>query len=128
MTSSVMTKGQLERELSQRIQALYRDELEHRPSKVTCQILDREVAVIIEDAITQAEQLLAREGREKLAEEVRSDLGEVIRPKITEIIQEVLQVEVVDFLSDATLDTGRSGFIAVLSDKPQFRESKSSKR
>ena len=45
------TRGQLERTLSQRIESLYRSQLEHKPSKVVCQIFDEKIAIILEDSI-----------------------------------------------------------------------------
>lgn len=125
MDTNVLTRGQLERQLSQQIQALYREQLSHQPGKVSCEIFDQKIAILIEDSLTPTEQLLVREGRHELLEEVRTDLDDVIRPKLKAIIEEVLGVEVVDLMSDATPATGRSGIIAVLSTMPEFREPKS---
>jgi len=120
-TTSNPTRGQLERTLAQRIQALYREQLGHQPSKVTCQLSDRNLVIVLEDSITQPEQLLAHTGRQELAEQVRSDLDEAIQPQIKELIEEILNVEVVELLTDATLETGRYGIIAVLTDTPSVR-------
>ncbi|MGJ3252436.1 MAG: DUF2294 domain-containing protein [Elainellaceae cyanobacterium] len=125
MDTNVLTRGQLERQLSQQIQALYREQLSHQPGKVSCEIFDQKIAILIEDSLTPTEQLLMREGRHELLEEVRTDLDDVIRPKLKAVIEEVLGVEVIDFMSDATPATGRSGIIAVLSTMPEFREPKS---
>ena len=119
--SSKPTRGQLERLLSQRLQALYRDQLGHQPGKVTCQIFDEKVALIIEDSITPPEQLLADRGQADLAEQVRSELDEAIKPGLKSLIEEVLGVTVLDLLSDATLKTGRTGIIAVLEVTPEVR-------
>ena len=51
MDNNLFTKGELERQLSQKIQAFYRRQLGHQPSKVTCQLFDSKLAVIIEDSI-----------------------------------------------------------------------------
>ena len=115
------TVGQLERTLSQRLQALYRDQLGQRPSKVTCQIFDSKLAIVLEDAVTRPEQLLAEEGQKALAEQVRADLDQALRPQIRRLIEEVLQVDVLDLLSDAKLNTGRTGIIAILSATPTVR-------
>ncbi|MGJ3248823.1 MAG: DUF2294 domain-containing protein [Elainellaceae cyanobacterium] len=125
MDTDVLTRGQLERRLSQRIQALYREQLSHQPAKVSCEIFDQKIAILIEGSLTPTEQLLVREGRHELLEDVRTDLDDVIRPKLRTVIEEVLGVEVVDLMSDATPATGRSGIIAVLSTTPEFREPKS---
>lgn len=121
MDPSFPTRGQLERTLSQRIQALYRTELEHQPSRVTCQIFDEKIAIILEDAITQPEQLLVSSGQDQLAEQVRLELDEALQPQLKALIEEVVGVSVIDLLSDAKLETGRSATIVVLADKPQVR-------
>ncbi|MDY6783381.1 MAG: DUF2294 domain-containing protein [Cyanobacteriota bacterium] len=128
MTNTIPTRGQLERSLSQRIQAFYRQHLGHQPSKVSCQLFDDKVVVIIENSLTRAEQLLAREGQDNLVEQVRSSLGEAIEPQLKELIEEILKVNVTDLLSDATLETGRTGTIAVLAETPQTRNSTSNSK
>jgi len=122
------TRGQVERTLAQRIQALYREHLGHQPSKVTCQLSEQNVVVLLEDSITQPEQLLAQTGRQELAEQVHSDLDDAIQPKLKELIEEILHVSVVDLLSDATLETGRTGIIALLTDAPNVRINASSSK
>jgi uncharacterized protein YbcI len=123
MNDTKPTSGQLERTLSQKIQAFYRDSLGHKPSKVTCQLFKCKLAIIIENSITPAEELLAVKGNEELAATVRSSLDDVLKPQLKSLIEEILNVEVVDLLSDATLETGRTGIIAILSDLPQVRNS-----
>jgi uncharacterized protein YbcI len=122
-TTSNPTRGQIQRTLAQRIQALYREQLGHQPSKVTCQLSDSNLTIILENSITQPEQLLAQTGREKLAQQVRSDLDEAIQPQLKTLIENILNVEVVELLSDATLETGRTGIIALLTDTPNIRNS-----
>ena len=121
MTTSTPTRGQIERTLSQRIQAFYREQLGHQPSKVTCQLSDSNLMIVIENSITPPEQLLAQSGRTQLAEQVRSDIDDAMQPQLKEIIKEILNVDVLELLSDATLETGRTGIIGVLSDSPTFR-------
>ncbi|NJM62985.1 MAG: DUF2294 domain-containing protein [Oscillatoriales cyanobacterium RU_3_3] len=116
------TRGQLERNLSQRIQALYRSLLGHQPSQVSCNLIDNKLAIAIENAITQPEQLLAENGQEELAEKVRSELETVLESQMKDLINEVLGVDAIDLLNDATLETGRAGTIAILSSAPKVRE------
>lgn len=122
MTTSIPTRGQLERSLSQRIQALYRSQLGHRLGDVICQMFDQKIAIVLENSITQPEQVLIKNGKGDLAEQVREDIDEAIHPQLKELIEEVVGVNVVDLLSDATLETERTGIIAVLSDTPQVRD------
>ncbi len=128
MTSQLATRGQTERTLSQRIQALYRNQLGHQPEKVTCQLFDEALAVVIEGSVTQPEKLLAAEGHLERAEQVRSELDQAIRPHIKSLVEEVLSVNVLDILSDATLQTGRTGMIVILDNPPSVRPSASSLR
>ena len=121
MDTSSPTRGQLERTLSQRIQALYRDQLGHQPSQITCQIFEEKIAIILENAITAPEQLLANSGQEELAEQVRTDLEKALEPQLKALIEEVVGVSVIDLLSDAKLETGRTGTIAVLANAPKVR-------
>ena len=125
METPAPTRGQLERTLSQRIQALYRDQLGHQPSQVSCQILDTKIVIILENAVTQPEQLLVNSGQQELAEQVRSDLDAAIQPQLKELIEEVVGVPVIDLLSDAKLDTGRTGTIAILAKEPPVRDASS---
>ena len=120
------TRGQVERTLAQRIQALYRENLGHQPSKVTCQLSEQNVVILLEDSITQPEQLLAQTGRKELAQRVHLDLDDAIQPKLKALIEEILNVSVVDLLTDATLETGRTGIIALLTEAPNVRINPSS--
>jgi uncharacterized protein YbcI len=121
--TSTPTRGQAERSLSQRIQALYRGQLEHQPSRVTCQILVDKLVIVIEDSITQPEQILAEEGQTELVEQIRSSLSAAIEPQLKALVEEVLGVTVTDVLSDAKLESGRTGLIMLLSTAPQLRPS-----
>lgn len=121
MDTSYPTRGQIERTLSQRIQALYRTQLEHQPSQVICQIFDGKIAIILEDSITQPEQLLVDNGQEELAEQVRSKLDDALEPQLKALIEEVVGVSVIDLLSDAKLATGRTATIVILAETPQVR-------
>jgi uncharacterized protein YbcI len=122
------TRGQIERNLSQKIQAVYREHLGHSPSKVTCQLFDEKLAIVIENSITQPEQLLAEEGQTELVEQIRVDLKDAIRPKLKDAIAEVLDIEVLDLLSDADIESGRTGIIAVLAATPELRETTSARK
>lgn len=125
MANNLLTCGQLERKLSQEIQAFYRQHLGHQPSKVTCQFFGTKLAIIIENSITSAEKILMDEGKSELAQKVRSNLDDAIQPELKQLIETNTEVEVVDILSDATLDTGRTGIIVILSQTPTVRNPES---
>ena len=116
------TVGQLERELSQKFQAFYREHLGQRPSKVSTQIFGTKVAIVLEDTITKPEQLLMHDGKAQLAQKVREDLHQVLRPKMEVLLESILSVKVLDILSDSAFDSGRFGVIVILSEEPNVRQ------
>lgn len=120
-TTEQPTVGQVEREVSQKIQALYKKHLGHQPSKVTSQLFGAKLAIVLEDSVTQPEQLLSKEGQTELAKKVRKDLNSAMQPQVKILVSSILGVDVLDIMSDATLETGRTGIIAVLSGTPQVR-------
>lgn len=122
---SVPTRGKLERSLAQGIQALYRSLLGQQTSKALCNLLDNKLIIVIENAITQPEKLLALNGQQDLASQVRSQLESVLELPLKDLIKEVLGVGVIDWLTDATLETGRAGTIAILEFAPQVRDASS---
>ncbi len=119
------TVGQVEREVSQKMQSLYKKHLGHQPSKVTCQLFGTKLAIVLEDSVTQPEKLLAEEGQLKLAQQVRDDLNAAMRPQIKQLVSQILNVDIVDIMSNATLETGRTGIIIVLSSTPAVRNPES---
>ncbi|WP_293136043.1 DUF2294 domain-containing protein [Microcoleus sp. bin38.metabat.b11b12b14.051] len=120
--TSVPTRGTLERSLAQGIQALYRSLLGHQTSQALCNLLDNKLIIVIENAITQPEKALVHNGQEDLAAQVRSQLESVLELPLKELIKQVLGVGVTDLLSDATLETGRTGTIAILESAPKVRD------
>lgn len=122
---SKMAREQLQQVLSQRIQALYRNQLGHQPRTVTCQLFEEKLAIVIEGSLTKSEQLLLKSGQGELVQEMRSDLEVAIQPQIKKLIEEVMNVPVIDLLCDATLETGRTGAIAVLATTPQLHHASS---
>ncbi len=121
MDASYPTRGQIERALSQQIQAFYRNQLEHQPSRVVCQIFDEKIAIILDDSITKPEHIILNKGEEELSEKVRLELDEAIQPQLKALIEEVVGVPVIDILSNAKLETGRAATVAILANPPQVR-------
>lgn len=128
MINNLPTSGQLERTVAQTIQGFYHHQLGHQPSKVTCQLFEAKLVIILEDSITNAEQILLEEGKTKLVEQVRSNLDDALQPELKQLIEKILQVKIIDLLSDVTLNTGRMGIIAVLSETPKTRNRENSSK
>ncbi|NEQ30344.1 MAG: DUF2294 domain-containing protein [Leptolyngbya sp. SIO4C5] len=121
MGSQEQTIGQLERDLSQKLQALYRNRLGHRVGKVTCQMFEQKLAIVLEDSLTLPEQLIVEDGSTELADEIHGQIERLLRPEIKQLIETIFAVEVLDLLSDAKLSTGRTGMIAILDKVPDVR-------
>lgn len=126
MDKNLPTCGQLERNLSQSIQKLYRQELEHNPSKITCQLFGNQIAIVIEDALTAVEKTLAGVDDEfGTVKRLNSAINNAIKLKLKVLIEEVLAVTVQDILFDSTIETCRSGAIATFNRSPQVRNPES---
>lgn len=125
MDTNLPTCGQLERNLSQNIQKLYLSELEHSPSKVTCQLFGNQLAIVVEDSLTAVEQALAEIKSDESIEDLNSAVGEVVESKMKLLIEEVLGVEVEDILFDTTVETKRTGAIVTLRQLPAVRNPES---
>jgi uncharacterized protein YbcI len=115
--------GQLEQRLTQKIEALYRTQLGHQPSQVTCKLLDQRIAIFVENSITQPEQLLSDIGKQNLAQQVRSNINQELKSCLKAVIEEVVQVPVIDVLIDSAIASGRTSSIVVLATTPQVQES-----
>jgi len=95
---------------------------EHLPTPAAgTQLFGAKLAIVLKDSVTQSEQLLAEEEQTDLAQKVRDDLNSAMQPQVKKLVHPILGVEVLDILSDATLETGRTGIIIVLSGNPQVR-------
>ena len=126
MNKNLPTCGELERRLSQSIQKLYRQELEHSPSKVTCQLFGSQLAIVIEDALTAVEKTLAdTEDHDSAVKKLNAAINDAIESKLKTLIEEILSVKVQDVLFDSTLETSRTGAIVTLSELPQVRNPES---
>ncbi len=115
------TSGQIERSLSQRIQAVYKDELGVRPAKAVCQFFDQKLAIALEKVATPSEQLLLSNERVDSAKVLRSHLDIALKPRLIELIEEVAGVAVKTILSDTDLTYDVAGMIVVLEDVPPVR-------
>lgn len=125
MHSSNPTRGQVERALGQRLQALYRDRTGQRPEKVTCQFFDEKLAIVLEQISTPAEQLLIQSNHLELAQQFRSTLESALHNEIISIVEELAEVPVINVLKDTDLVSGCSALVMVLKDIPSVRDPES---
>lgn len=105
--------------LSQRIKDIYRQQLEHKIDTISYKLFDNTLVIILEGIITSPERLLQENDHLHLARQVRKAVDHVIHPQIKDLIEEVLDVKVVDFLSDTTINSNLTGAIAIFEFKPK---------
>jgi uncharacterized protein YbcI len=105
---------QLNSILSKKIEMLYQTQLKHEIGDIIYHISEKELAIVMEGSVTQLEKLLHQNHQEKLAKEVRSFIDKTMRSEIKRSIEEVMEVNVVDFVSYTTIDTDRTIVIAIL--------------
>lgn len=124
METTLPTSGQLERQISQGVQALYRLQFGHLPSRVTCHIFDNKVAIVAEDTVTAIERVLRDCSQIDLAREVRSAICETFTARIGQKVTEILDVKVADVVGDSNLENGYIGAIVFLESFPKVRLAK----
>lgn len=126
MSTNLPTYGQLERDLSQRILKLYREEIKHFPGKITCTFFNNYLAIVVEDSLTTLEKTLIEENKvNEIVKKINSAVNDLIKSKLKIAIEEVLAVEVGDILLDSSLETQHTGAIVTLNQLPSVRERKS---
>lgn len=125
MTNDNPTRGQIERTIGQRLQALYRERTGQRPEKVTCQFFDEKLAIVLEQISTPAERFLIESGRSEVAEKFRAELENRMKAEIIALIEEIGSTSVVQLLNSTNLETGFSGLIAILREPPSVRDPES---
>jgi len=111
-------QGQLEQTLAQQIQALYLNSLGHKPEQISCKLIDRTLFIVVEDPTTPVERFLVASGKQQLAEQVRTSIHIAFQPQLKALIEEVLKVNLIDFLGNSNLYTGRTSITAILPTKP----------
>lgn len=118
------TAGQLERDISQKVRSLYRNQFGHQPSRVDCHLLGNKLIISLEDVITPLEKLLVEAQSLQLVEQLRAFIEQTIKPKLQELVEEIFKVSVTNCLYDTAINTGCAGAILILADAPQVRKSK----
>lgn len=118
------TRGQIERQIAQIIQSVYRNRFGHLPSKVVCHLLTDKAIIVAENTVTSVEKLLIKNSKVDLAQNVRMAVNNILRDQIKQQISEVLNVEVVELICNSCLNSEYLGMIAILSETPRMRISR----
>ncbi len=116
--SSGLIRVQLEQQISQRVENLYHRQFGHQPSKITCQLLQERLAILIENGITLPEQLLLENGHRDLVQQVRQSLNEILQMRLQILIQAIAKVAVEDLLIATQVETGNISVMVILAEAP----------
>lgn len=114
------TQEQLEQKLLECIQQVYLKILGHQPQQISCKLIDKNLTIIIEDSITQPEQLLVETGKQELAQQVRDNIHSAFEPYLKSTIEEVTGISLTDLISKTSLDTGRTSIVAIFARVPDL--------
>ncbi|MEL7037339.1 MAG: Na-translocating system protein MpsC family protein [Cyanobacteria bacterium J06592_8] len=85
MTDLDLQSKQLQTLLTQKIHALYEQQLNHQLSEVICKTFDNTIVIVMQGVSTRPEQLLTEFDHQELAEEMRQVLDHIIQPQIRQI-------------------------------------------
>ena len=121
------TLGELEREISQKIGALYCSEFGHRASKVDSHLFDDKLIIFSENIITPVEQILATDPSSELLGRVRTFLDFAIKPKVEQLVTEITKVKIDNCIINTIVETNCSIIVIFLKDAPQVRHKSSSR-
>ena len=126
MVNNILTRGEMERSLSQSIQAFYRQQLGCNTEKVSCHILNEQVAIAIKNPITPLENLLSNSTDNGFVQSLRDRIDTIIKQDLIATIEKILGVDIVAMTIDTTVDSNLTGIVALLSKKPVTRETRRS--
>ena len=118
MTNLLPTCNQLEKDLSQSIKNMYREQIAHPPQKITCKLFSRYIAIVGDEALTPIEKSLWGFGKEELSEQIRFEIDRIVKLKLIQIIESMTSVKIEEILSNVTFATNKSGILVILSAPP----------
>jgi uncharacterized protein YbcI len=113
MNTTHLAEKHREELLSQQIFSLYRERLNHELGEINFHWFEDKLMIVLEETVTQPEKLLYQNNCQKLADRARNIIDESILPDIKIAIEQIMNVSVVDLLSDTTINTSRTGIIAI---------------
>lgn len=119
MKKGLVNNQKLENILSQKIQDIYQHQLKQQLQNISFRIFDRTLIIIMEGTVTAPEKLLSQSDRLILAKQVRQAIDLTIQPQIKNTIEEVMDVTIVDFLCDTTIDNNCTAAIAIFELTPK---------
>ena len=122
------TEGQIKRDISQKLNALYYNWFAHRAEKIDCHLIDNKVIIFGEGIITPIENILLEASSFNLFHQVRQSLDSSIEASIKELIEKIVRVEVVSCRYHTDLKTQTAIGVILLANSPQIRPKKTKRQ
>lgn len=122
------TVGQIERDISQKVNNLYHQEFTHRASKVKCHLFENKIFIFCEEVITPIEKLLLEASYLHLLHQVRRCLDSSLKVKIEELIEKIVRVKVKRCIYSTDIEINSTVIIIILAEPPQVRPKRISHR
>lgn len=113
MSNLSIHKKVLEDVLSPKIRDIYKNQLKHQLDSVSFYLFERTLIVILEGTVTPPEKMLNNNEKICLAKKVRKVIDSILKPQLKKIIEDVMNVKVVDFLCDTTLESDCTSAIII---------------
>jgi uncharacterized protein YbcI len=113
MSNQSINKKALEDILSPKIKSIYKNQLKHQLDNISYYLFERTLIVILEGTVTAPEKILNNNEKICLAKQVRKVIDSTIQPQICSIIEEAMNVKVIDFLCDTTLESNCTSAIVI---------------
>lgn len=124
MVDTLLTRGEMERNLSQSVQAYYRHQLGCRTDKVNCHIINEQVAIAIHNPITHVEKFLSSKRDRDFVRDLRARIDTIVKNELSSTIEKIAGVQVIALTIDTALDNNLTGIVALLAQKPKLRDAK----
>lgn len=124
MVDTLLTRGEMERNLSQSVQGYYRNQLGCKTDKVSCHIINEQVAIAIHNPITHVEKLLSDKRDRDFVRDLRARIDTIVKNELFSIIEKIVGVQAVALTIDTALDNNLTGIVALLAQKPKLRDTK----
>lgn len=113
MSNLSINKKVLEDVLSPKIRDIYKNQLKHQLDSVSFYLFERTLIVILEGTVTPPEKMLNNNEKICLAKTVRKVIDSILKPQLKTIIEDVMNVKVIDFLCDTTLESDCTSAIVI---------------
>jgi uncharacterized protein YbcI len=113
MSNLSINKKVLEDVLSPKIRDIYKNQLKHQLDSVSFYLFERTLIVILEGTVTPPEKMLNNNEKICLAKKVRKVIDSILKPQLKTIIEDVMNVKVIDFLCDTTLESNCTSAIVI---------------